>query len=118
MINALDATLDLRVGEISEYSGKGQHTTTFAEMHDLDATTKIIDTPGVKEFGLVNIEKEQLAHYFPEMRALMKDCRFNNCVHINEPDCAIKNAVEEGEISYERYESYVGIYSGIEAPNY
>lgn len=118
LINALDETLDLRVGEISEYSGKGQHTTTFAEMHDLDDTTKIIDTPGVKEFGLVNIEKEQLAHYFPEMRALMKDCRFNNCVHINEPDCAIKNAVEEGEISYERYESYVGIYSGIEAPNY
>lgn len=118
LINALDETLDLRVGEISEYSGKGQHTTTFAEMHDLDTTTRIIDTPGVKEFGLVNIEKEQLAHYFPEMRALMKDCRFNNCVHINEPDCAIKQAVEEGEISYERYESYVGIYSGIEAPNY
>lgn len=118
LINALDTTLDLRVGAISDWSGKGQHTTTFAEMHDLDEQTRIIDTPGVKEFGLVNIEKEQLAHYFPEMRQLMNACRFNNCVHINEPDCAIKNAVEEGEIAYERYESYLGIYEGIIHPFY
>lgn len=109
LINNFIPYQNLRVQEVSGWSGKGQHTTTFAEMFDLPGGGRIIDTPGVKEFGIVDMEKEELSHYFPEMRDRIHDCRFNNCIHINEPGCAVKEAVIAGEVSAERYESYVAI---------
>ena len=117
LINRLIPDLNLRTAEISDWSGKGQHTTTFAEMLNLPAQTTngaIIDTPGVKEFGLIDITSEELSHYFPEMRALINDCRFNNCLHLREPGCAVKAAVKAGTISEKRYESYMGILEGLE----
>ncbi|BFG70492.1 ribosome small subunit-dependent GTPase A [Sediminibacterium sp. KACHI17] len=105
-VNALFPEFNLRTQEVSGWSGKGMHTTTFAEMFDLPGGGHIIDTPGVREFGLVDIEKEELAHYFPEMRKRINDCQFNNCMHIEEPNCAVKKAVMQGEISEERYISY------------
>ncbi len=115
LINALMPSLDLRTAEVSAWSGKGQHTTTFAEMFEWpDGTSRIIDTPGVKEFGLMDFEREELSHYFPEMRARLHDCRFNNCQHLDEPGCAVKSAVEEGQISLMRYESYLAILASIE----
>jgi ribosome biogenesis GTPase len=107
LINNLIPDKNLKVKEISDWSGKGQHTTTFAEMFDLPGGGRIIDTPGVKEFGIVGFDRYDLAHYFPEMRDRMSECRFNNCVHANEPGCAIKDAVMAGDISSERYESYL-----------
>jgi len=109
LINYFIPHQNLRVQEVSGWSGKGQHTTTFAEMFDLPRGGRIIDTPGVKEFGIVDMEREELSHYFPEMKERLHDCRFNNCIHINEPGCAIKAAVMAGEISAERFESYVAI---------
>lgn len=91
-VNALFPEFNLRTQEVSGWSGKGMHTTTFAEMFDLPGGGHIIDTPGVREFGLVDIEKEELAHYFPEMRKKMNDCQFNNCMHIEEPNCAVKKS--------------------------
>tara|TARA_R100001015_G_C4610482_1_gene165841 strand:+ start:59 stop:991 length:933 start_codon:yes stop_codon:yes gene_type:complete len=110
LINALDPELDLRVGEISDYHRSGQHTTTYAELHTLAFGGRIVDTPGIKGFGNVNMDKEVLSHYFPEMRARMKDCKFNNCLHIKEPNCAIKEAVAAGEIAESRYFNYLSIY--------
>ena len=107
LVNALDPHLDLRTGEISQVHEQGKHTTTFAEMHPLSSGGFIIDTPGIRAFGLVDLEKEHFAHYFPEMRDRMEDCRFNNCQHINEPHCAIKQAVEVGEIAFSRYQTYL-----------
>ncbi len=109
LINNFIPHQNLRVQEVSGWSGKGQHTTTFAEMFDLPGGGRIIDTPGVKEFGIVDMQQEELSHYFPEMRDRIQDCRFNNCIHINEPGCAVKEAVIAGDISSERYESYVAI---------
>lgn len=106
LINALLPDLKLRTGAVSDYSGKGQHTTTFAEMFDTPWEGRIIDTPGVKEFGLMDVDKWELAHYFPELRAAMHDCRYNNCLHIAEPGCAVLEKVADGEISEERYISY------------
>jgi len=114
LVNAMDNKLDLRVGEISDVHFKGKHTTTFAEMHPLSFGGFIIDTPGIKELGLVDMEKEEIADYFPEMRALRNSCKFNNCMHINEPKCAVLNAVENGEIAQSRYNSYLGIINGEE----
>ncbi len=114
LINQLIPNINLKTTEISDYSGKGQHTTTFAEMFDLPTGGSIIDTPGVKEFGLIHIEKSELSHYFPEMRQRLNDCKFNNCLHYNEPGCAIKTAVNEGIISEERYINYLGILDSIE----
>lgn len=114
LINQLIPGVELRTQEVSGYSGKGQHTTTFAEMFDLPNGGKIIDTPGVKEFGLINFEKEELAQYFPEMRRVMQHCRFNNCLHINEPGCAVKEAVNKSVISIDRYASYMTIMDTIE----
>lgn len=113
LINQLIPGIDLRTTEVSGWSGKGQHTTTFAEMFDLPFGGKIIDTPGVKEFGLIDIEKEELSHYFPEMRKRLAECKFNNCLHINEPGCAVKKAVAEKEIDEERYISYMTIMDSI-----
>ena len=106
LVNRLDPNLNIRVGEISEVHEKGKHTTTFAQMYELGFGGYIIDTPGIKEFALYDMEKETLAQRFPEMRALMHECRFNNCTHLHEPHCAIKNAVEQGLISDWRYENY------------
>lgn len=114
LVNTMDSNLDLRVGEISDSHNKGKHTTTFAEMHPLTYGGFIIDTPGIKELGLVDMEKEEISGYFPEMRALKNQCKFNNCVHINEPKCAVIEAVEKGEIARSRYTSYLGIMNGEE----
>ena len=109
LINALMPNLALRTTEVSSWSGKGQHTTTFAEMFDLPAGGRIIDTPGVKEFGIIDMAREELSHYFPEMRRILGDCRFNNCIHIDEPGCAVKAAVSAGTITTDRYASYLTI---------
>ncbi len=113
-INYLFPQLDIHTQEVSDWSGKGMHTTTFAQMYDLPFGGSVIDTPGMRELGLVNMEKEELAQYFPEMRAFMQGCQFNNCQHINEPKCAVKSAVEKGLIKEARFYSYVDLWHGIE----
>ncbi len=117
-INTIFPDLKLRTQEVSGWSGKGLHTTTFAEMFDLPINGKIIDTPGVREFGLVDISKQELSHYFPEMRERLNDCQFNNCMHINEPGCAIKNALNQGHIHEDRYVSYLTILDTMDDKNY
>jgi ribosome biogenesis GTPase len=112
LINALLPDLELRTSEVSEWSDKGTHTTTFAEMFELPQGGFIIDTPGIRELGVIDIEKHELGRYFPEMRSRMHNCRFNNCRHINEPGCAVLVALENGEIELSRYESYLSIYNG------
>ena len=112
LVNAMDRKLDLKVGEISEAHLKGKHTTTFAEMHSLEYGGYIIDTPGIKELGLVDMQKDEIRDYFPEMRILKGQCKFNNCYHLNEPRCAVIEAVENGSIAASRYNSYVNIMSG------
>jgi ribosome biogenesis GTPase len=114
LINAIEPDLKLKTGEISSAHSKGKHTTTFAELHPFSFGGFIIDTPGIKELGLVEMKKEEVGHYFPEIRKRMNDCKFNNCLHVNEPKCAVIKAVEEGEISEERYRSYLGILNGEE----
>jgi len=109
LINALFPDAQARVGEISDFHFKGQHTTTFAEMFELTNDIFLIDTPGIKSFGLVDIDKYVMSHYFPEMRVVMEQCKFNNCQHINEPKCAVRPLVESGEIAASRYESYLSI---------
>ena len=109
LINSIFPELTLRTKEVSNWSGKGMHTTTFAEMFDLSNGGKVIDTPGIRELGLVDISKKELSHYFPEMRRLLNDCQFNNCMHINEPGCAIKQGVNTGTIDTDRYVSYLSI---------
>lgn len=111
LVNSLDENFQLKTNEISEYHKSGKHTTTFAELFDLPFGGKIIDTPGIKGFGTVELENEVLSHYFPEMRSRMDECKFNNCVHINEPKCAIKDALDKGEIALERYDNYLAIYN-------
>ncbi|GAA0528538.1 ribosome small subunit-dependent GTPase A [Chitinophaga japonensis] len=120
LINQLLPGLELRTKEVSGWSGKGLHTTTFAEMFDLPVETggQLIDTPGVREFGIVDIPKTELSHYFLEMQPYITQCQFNNCLHINEPGCAVKAAVEEGEIDAERYISYATILETIEEEKY
>lgn len=109
LVNSLDPTLTLRTGEISKVHEQGKHTTTFAEMHSLASGGYIIDTPGIRAFGVIDLEKEHMAHYFPEMRNLIGACRFHNCLHLNEPNCAVKAAVEKDEISFSRYQSYLDL---------
>ena len=108
-INTIFPELQLKILEVSEWSGKGMHSTTFAEMFDLPFGGRIIDTPGIRELGLVDITKQELSGYFPEMRKLVNNCQFNNCMHFNEPGCAVKAAVNAGTISEERYISYLTI---------
>ena len=124
LLNAIDPSLHLRTGEVSEWSLKGKHTTTFAEIfpiklnHSGIQTLKqsfLIDTPGIKEFGMVDFTPEELSHFFPEMRSRLHDCHFANCTHRHEPACAIKAAVESGEISQERYQNYLNIIESIES---
>jgi ribosome biogenesis GTPase len=113
-INTIFPDNAIKTQEVSGWSGKGLHTTTFAEMFDLPFGGKIIDTPGMREFAMMDIEPQELSHYFPEMKALIHDCKFNNCMHIEEPGCAVKPAVEENKISPERYISYLNILATIE----
>jgi ribosome biogenesis GTPase len=108
----------LKTQDVSGWSGKGLHTTTFAEMYDLSFEGKIIDTPGMREFGMVNLAIQELSHYFPEMRDMLNDCQYNNCMHVNEPDCAIKKAVETGKINPDRYISYRKILDSMEEKKY
>lgn len=109
LLNKLDPNMDIRVGEISEMHLTGKHTTTFAEMHHLALGGYVVDTPGIRGFGLVHFEPEELAGYFPEMRALLPECRFHNCRHIQEPGCAVKAAVETGDVAETRYNSYLNM---------
>jgi ribosome biogenesis GTPase len=117
-LNIILPDLNLKTAGISGWSGKGQHTTTFAEMYDLPNGGKIIDTPGMREFGLIDLPKQELSHYFPEMRQRLVNCQFNNCLHINEPGCAVKEAVINGEIDEDRYVSYATILDSIEERSY
>ncbi len=113
-INLIFPELDLRTQEVSDWSGKGLHTTTFAEMFDLPFGGKVIDTPGIRELALADITPKELSHYFPEMRVLINDCQFNDCIHINEPGCAVKAAVANGKVSEERYTSYCNLLASME----
>jgi ribosome biogenesis GTPase / thiamine phosphate phosphatase len=117
-INIIFPELGLKTQGVSDWSGKGLHTTTFAEMFNLPFGGKVIDTPGIRELGLVDIPKKELSHYFPEMRFVINDCQFNNCIHINEPGCAVKTAVQRGIIHPERYISYCNILGKIEETTY
>ena len=118
LLNSIFPELRLKIQNVSGWSGKGLHTTTFAEMFDLPFGGSIIDTPGMREFGLIDVSKQELSHYFPEMRERLLNCQFNNCQHINEPGCAIKEAVVNGEINEDRYVSYVNILDTIEERSY
>ncbi len=117
LVNALEPELELKTAKISEQHLQGQHTTTFAEMYDLSFGAKIIDTPGIKGFGIVDMEKEEIGDYFPEFFALKGECKFNNCLHLDEPQCAVKEALEKEEVAWSRYRSYVQMITG-EEENY
>jgi ribosome biogenesis GTPase / thiamine phosphate phosphatase len=113
LLNKLDPRIKQRVGEISDYSEKGIHTTTFAEMFQIEENTFVIDTPGIKEWGLVDMNSQELSDYFPEMRELRLDCKLGSrCLHVNEPKCAVIAAIEKGRIAYSRYENYLSMVSG------
>ncbi len=112
LVNTIEADLNLKTKAISTLHSQGQHTTTFAEMFDLSFGGKIIDTPGIKGFGVVDMDKEEVGDYFPEIFELKQDCKFNNCLHIKEPHCAVKNALDRDEIAASRYRSYVQIVEG------
>jgi len=114
LVNAMEPNLQLKTKVISEQSMQGQHTTTFAEMYDLSFDARIIDTPGIKGFGIVDMEKEEISGYFPEFFKLKDQCKFNNCLHKDEPHCAIKKALENDQISWSRYKSYLKILEGDE----
>lgn len=117
-LNEILPTQNQKINEVSKWSGKGMHTTTFAEMFDLPFGGSVIDTPGIRELGLVDISREELSHYFPEMRNVIQECRFNNCQHIDEPGCAVKAAVDKGKICMERYISYLSIRDTIPENNW
>lgn len=112
LINLVLPHLSLKTSEISNFSGKGVHTTTFAEMFDIDESSRLIDTPGIRELGIVDIAPEELSHYFPEMRALLGKCKYNTCTHLHEPNCAVLEALARGEIAESRYETYLTIMEG------
>ena len=115
LVNAIEPNLNIKTKEISEQHMQGQHTTTFAEMYDLSFNNaKIIDTPGIKGFGIVDMEREEIGNYFPEFFALKGDCKFNDCLHLEEPKCAVKNALDNDELYWSRYKSYVSIMEGDE----
>ena len=109
LINAISPGLNLKTASISKTHLTGRHTTTFATMHKLSFGGAVIDTPGIRAFGLVYLNKEETGHYFPEIFKMSHNCHFGNCLHINEPNCAVKPAVESGEIAYSRYLSYLNI---------
>ncbi|WP_350285100.1 ribosome small subunit-dependent GTPase A [uncultured Croceitalea sp.] len=112
LVNAIEPLLHLKTAEISEQHLQGQHTTTFAEMYDLSFDGKIIDTPGIRGFGIVDMEKDEIGDYFPEFFELKSECKFNNCLHVDEPKCAVKLALEKEKVSWSRYKSYMQILHG------
>lgn len=112
LVNTLEPSLSLKTSEISESNKQGQHTTTFAEMYDLTFGAKIIDTPGIRGFGMVDMQPQEVTDYFPEFFKLKQHCKFNNCLHKNEPNCAVKEALERDEIFWSRYRSYLQILEG------
>ncbi|NHM00736.1 ribosome small subunit-dependent GTPase A [Flavobacterium difficile] len=114
LVNAIEPTLNLKTKEISNTHSQGQHTTTFAEMFDLSHDIRIIDTPGIRGFGMVDMEKQEVSDYFPEFFVLKEDCKFNNCLHKEEPHCAVKKALDEDKIAWSRYQSYLKILEGDE----
>ena len=116
LLNRIAPDLDLKTEAISEQHLQGQHTTTFAEMFDLEFGARIIDTPGIKGFGIVDMDREEIGDYFPEFFALKSDCKFNNCLHLDEPKCGVKNALEQDKVSWSRYRSYVQMVSGEDEP--
>jgi ribosome biogenesis GTPase len=109
LLNCLSPKLDIRTSEISQFADKGVHTTTFAEMHLIDDNSFVIDSPGIKELGIFEIGNDELSHYFPEMRALIGECKFHNCKHLNEPNCAVIAQVKSGQIAESRYKSYLSM---------
>ena len=117
LINAIDPKLDLKTGKISKSHKLGQHTTTFAEMFPLAMGGDIIDTPGIRSFGMIDMEDAEISHYFPEIFEVSSGCKFNNCMHINEPGCAVLEALENGDISPTRYKSYINILKGLDDEN-
>lgn len=112
LVNTIAPDLQLRTSEVSSFANKGVHTTTFAEMFEIAPDTYLIDTPGIKELGLADMAKEEISHYFPEMRELLNQCRYHNCLHLNEPGCAVKEAVVDGQIAESRYSSYWSMMEG------
>lgn len=118
MINAVVPEFGLKTSDVSDYYKLGKHTTTNVEMHKLPFGGYIIDTPGIKSFGLYDLEKEHLGHYFPEMRAMLGECRFPNCLHVSEPNCAVKDAVESGAIAETRFRSYLDMLDTMEGETY
>lgn len=118
LLNAWFPAMNRKTQDVSGWSGKGQHTTTFAEMFDLPQGGSVIDSPGMREFGLVDVSRQEVSHYFKEMKPLLQGCQFNNCLHINEPGCAVKQAVQEGLVSEERFLSYLSIVDSIEDKPY
>lgn len=117
LVNSIDEGLKLKTAEISEQHLQGQHTTTFAEMYDLSFGARIVDTPGIRGFGIVDMEKDEIGDYFPELFKLKSECKFNNCLHLDEPKCAVKDALEENSVAWSRYRSYVQMVLG-EDENY
>jgi ribosome biogenesis GTPase len=109
LVNALDPKLSLSTGKISNHHRQGKHTTTFAEMHHLSFGADIIDTPGIRGFGIIDIDKKVLSHYFIEMRTVLEGCKFNDCQHVNEPHCAVMDAAKQGLIDQSRYKSYLSM---------
>jgi ribosome biogenesis GTPase / thiamine phosphate phosphatase len=118
LVNKLIPEKNITVQEVSEWSGKGLHTTTFAEMHDLPFGGRIIDTPGIRELGIVNVTRAELAGYYPDIRKTGLACKYHNCLHIQEPQCAVREAIEAGELNAERYINYRKIYETIDDKNY
>ncbi|MEE1540914.1 MAG: ribosome small subunit-dependent GTPase A, partial [Paludibacteraceae bacterium] len=118
LINAVCPDFKAKTGEISEIHNKGMHTTTFSEMFELDEGSYLIDTPGIKGFGTIDFEKEEVGHFFPEIFRVSKDCRFGNCTHVHEPGCAVIKAVEESYISQSRYNSYLSVMEDCDAGKY
>ncbi len=112
LVNVIEPGLELKTSEISEQHLQGQHTTTFAEMHDLSFDAQIIDTPGIRGFGVVEMEREEIGDYFPEFFERKQDCKFNNCLHLEEPQCAVKDALENDEVAWSRYNSYLQLLDG------
>jgi len=112
LVNTIEPSLNIKTKEISTQHSQGQHTTTFAEMFDLNFGAKIIDTPGIKGFGIVDMEPEEIGDYFPEIFKLKQDCKFNNCLHVKEPKCAVKAALDNETIAYSRYRSYLQMIEG------
>lgn len=117
LMNALDPALNIKTSSVSDFNQKGQHTTTFAEMYEWPFGGFCIDTPGIKEFGLIDMKKHEIQDYFPEIFNKRVDCRFDDCIHLNEPKCAVIRATENGEIAQSRYDNYLGFLKEIEELN-